>query len=176
MPRARQLRYPRPVEQRITLAPNCSLTRSGAQLFFGATCLFSLAFALVFVFQGFWPVLPFWALEMLALGLALKASMRRGKYTQTVLITDSRISLVTVSRRGAQKQEFARHWAKVRLRSPPRRHGQSRLTIESSGRTCEVGSFLTEADRCRLAERLRYLVGGMNESPPLEIANIGDRN
>jgi uncharacterized membrane protein len=157
------------MEQRIELAPNCSLKPAGAMLFFGATCLFSLAFALFFVFQGFWPVLPFWALEMLALGLALRASMLRGKYTQTVLITDSRISLVTLSRRGAQKQEFARHWAKVRLRSPPRRHSTSRLTIESQGRAYEVGSFLTEEDRCRLAERLRYLVGGMNESPPLEM-------
>jgi hypothetical protein len=49
------------------------------------------------------------------------------------------------------------------------------LTIESSGRACEIGSFLTEEDRCRLAERLRYLVGGMNESPPLEIdRTLGD--
>jgi uncharacterized membrane protein len=155
--------------ERIELAPNCSLKPAGAILFFGSTCLFSLGFALVFVLQGFWPVLPFWALEMLALGLALKTSMRRGKYTQTVLITESQISLVTRSRRGEAKQEFARHWARVRLRSPPRRHSVSRLTIESHGRAYEVGSFLTEEDRCRLAERLRYLVGGMNESPPLEI-------
>ncbi len=145
-------------------------------LFFISTCLFSLGFALFFVFQGFWPVLPFWAIEMLALGLALKASLRNGTYTQTLLITESQISLVTRSRHGAQKQEFARHWAKVRLRSPPRRHGVGRLTIESRGLACEVGSFLTEEDRRRLAERLRYLVGGMNESPPLEIANIGDRS
>src|SRR3984957_19577812 len=164
------------MEQRIELAPNCSLKPAGAMLLFGATCLFSLGFSLIFVFQGFWPVLPFWALEMLALGLALRASLRRGKYTQTVLITESQISLVTRSRRGAQKQEFARHWAKVRLRSPPRRHGTSRLMIESRGQAFEIGSFLTEEDRCRLAERLRYLVGGMNESPPLEIANRGDRN
>ena len=114
------------MEQRIELAPNCSLKPAGALLFFGSTCLFSLAFALVFVFQGLWPVLPFWALEMLVLGLALRSSMRRGKYTQTVLITDSQISLVTHSRHGEQKQEFARHWAKVRLRSPPRRLGHSR--------------------------------------------------
>jgi uncharacterized membrane protein len=157
------------MEQRIELAPNCSLKPAGAVLFFSSTCLFSLAFALIFVVQGFWPVLPFWALEMLALGLALRASMRRARYTQTVLITDSQISLVTRSRHGAQKQEFARHWAKVRLRSPPRRNSVSQLTIESRGQAFEVGSFLTEEDRCRLAERLRYLVGGMNESPPLEI-------
>ena len=164
------------MEQRIELAPNCSLKPAGALVFFASTCLFSLAFALIFVLQGLWPVLPFWALEMLVLGLALRASMQRGKYTQTVLITDSQISLVTHSRHGEQKQEFARHWAKVRLRSPPRRHGTSRLTIESRGQAFEIGSFLTEEDRCRLAERLRYLVGGMNESPPLEIANRGDRN
>jgi uncharacterized membrane protein len=169
MPGGRRLSYPRTMEQRIELQPNCSLKPAGALLFFVSTCLFSLSFALFFVFQGFWPVLPFWALEMLVLGLALNASMRSGTYTQTVLITDSQISLVTRSRHGAQKQEFARHWAKVRLRSPPRRHGLSKLTIESRGLACEVGSFLTEEDRRRLAERLRYLVGGMNESPPLEI-------
>jgi uncharacterized membrane protein len=157
------------MEQRIELAPNCSLKPAGAALFFASTCVFSLVFALVFVVQGFWPILPFWALEMAALGLALRASLRRRHDTQTVTITDSHVSLVTRSRRGEAKQEFARHWAKVRLRSPPRRSGISRLTIESHGRAYEVGSFLTEEERCRLAKRLGSLVGGMNESPPLEI-------
>jgi len=157
------------MEKRIELAPNCSLTPTGAKLFFGATCLFSLAFAMIFVVMGFWPVLPFWALEMLGLGVALHASMRRRRYTQTVTITESQISLVTRSRRGEAKQEFARHWAKVKLRSPQARSYPSRLMIESSGRAFEVGSFLTEEERCLLAERLRNLVGGMNESPPLEI-------
>jgi len=155
------------MEQRIELAPNCSLTPAGAKLFFAATCLFSLIFSMIFVAMGFWPVLPFWALEMLVLGLALHASMKRRRYTQTVTITDSHISLVTRSRRGEAKQEFARHWAKVRLRTPRTRLDPSRLTIESRGRACEVGSFLTEEERCILAVLLRNLVGGMNESPPL---------
>jgi len=162
------------MEQRIELAPNCSLKPAAAKVFFGSICLFSLCFSLFFVFHGFWPVLPFWALEMLALGLALHASMRRRFYTQTVLITDAQISLVTRSRRGEAKQEFARHWAKVKLLSPPRRLGHSTLWIESHGRAYEVGSFLTEENRCLLAKHLGNLVGGMNESPPLEIANIGD--
>jgi uncharacterized membrane protein len=157
------------MEQRIELAPNCSLTPGAATLFFASTCLFSLTFSLFFVFHGLWPVLPFWALETLALGLGLHASMRRRRCTQTVLITESQISLVTRSRRGEAKQEFARHWTKVRLRSPRTRLDPSKLTIESRGRACEVGSFLTEEERCLLAKRLRSLVGGMNESPPLEI-------
>jgi uncharacterized membrane protein len=157
------------MEKRIELAPNCSLTPAGAKLFFVTTCLFSLTFSLFFACMGFWPVLPFWALEMLALGAGLHASMRRRRYTQTVTITESQISLVTRSRSGEAKQEFARHWAKVRLRTPRTRLYPSRLMIESRGRAFEVGSFLTEEERCVLAKRLRCLVGGMNESPPLEI-------
>src|SRR5271154_858846 len=143
------------MEQRIELAPNCSLTPATAALLYCGTCLFSLVFALIFAFQGFWPVLPFWGLEMLALGLALHASMRRRLYTQTVLITESQISLVTRSKQGEAKQEFARHWAKVRLRSPRTRLSPSKLVIESRGRAFEVGSFLSEEERCRVAERLR---------------------
>ncbi len=124
---------------------------------------------MIFVVLGFWPVLPFWALEMLALGLALRASMRRRRYTQVVTITDSQVRLVTRSKRGEAKQEFARHWAKVRLRSPRARPHPSQLLIESRGRAFEVGSFLTEEERRALAERLRNLVGGMNESPPLKL-------
>jgi uncharacterized membrane protein len=162
------------MEQRIELRPNCSLTPKAAALFFVATCLFSLIFSFMFVIRGFWPILLFWALEMAALGWALHLSLRRRHDGQIVLITDSQISLVTRSRRGIAKQDFARHWSKVRLRSPLRRLGCSRLTIESRGRVFEVGSFLTEEERCRLARRLGCLVGGMNESPPLEVATLGD--
>src|ERR1700687_1627837 len=119
------------MEQRIELAPNCSLKPAGAVLFFVSSCLFSLGFTAFFVFQGFWPVLPFWALEMLALGLALHASMRRRWYTQTVLMTESKTSLVPRSRRGVAKQEFARLGAKFSLRSPRTRLYPSRLMIES---------------------------------------------
>jgi uncharacterized membrane protein len=40
--------------------------------------------------------------------------------------------------------------------------------IESSGRAFEVGSFLTEEERYRVAKRLGNLAGGTNESPPLQ--------
>src|SRR5258708_40166522 len=167
-PRA-HLGYSCPMETRIELAPNCWVTAAGAKLLFAAPCLFSLAFSMIFAAMGFWPVLPFWALEMLALGLAVRASLQRRAWTQTVTITDSQVSLVTRSRRGEAKQEFARHWAKVRLRSPRRRLYPSRLLIESRGRAYEVGSFLTEEDRCQLAERLRHLAEVRSDCAPLEI-------
>ena len=163
------------MEQRIELAPNCSLTPASAALFFASICAFSLAVSLVFVVRGFWPVLPFWALEMLALGLALNSGLKRRFCTQTVLVTDSMVSLVTRSPGGEATQEFARHWAKVRLRGAQAKRHPSRLMIESRGKAVEVGSFLTEDERRRLAARLRTVVGGMNESPPLQGRGLNDQ-
>ena len=156
------------MEQRIDLAPNCSLTDRSASLFFGSICAFSLPLSLFFAWQGFWPVLVFWVLEMLAVGLALKVSLRRRRYSQTVVVTDGGVRVITRSPEGEAIQEFARHWARVRLRSPLTGHAPNRLTIESHGRAGVIGAFLTDEERAQLAVRLRRMVGGMSESPALD--------
>jgi uncharacterized membrane protein len=114
-------------------------------------------------------VLLFWVLEMLAVGLALKVSLRRRHYSQTLLFTDGSVRLVTRSPGGEATQEFARHWARVRLRSPRTGHAPSRLTIESHGRAGVIGGFLTDEERAQLAVRLQRIVGGTSESPPLDL-------
>jgi uncharacterized membrane protein len=156
------------VQTRIVLVPNCSLTPRSALFFFLGLFGVSLTFALFFVFKGLWPVLPFWGLEMLALGVALHLSLKRRHYRQELLLTDAEIRIITLSPAGETKQEFSRHWAKVRLRSPRTNLHPSRLTIESHGRALEIGSFLTEEERRSLARRLHAMVGPLNQSPPLE--------
>ena len=121
------------MDQRIDLAPNCSLTDASASLHYASICAISLPLAVLFAWSGYWPVLLFWMIEM---------------------------QLVTRSARGELTQEFARHWARVRLRSPRTRLGSSLLTIESHGRACVIGSFLTDEERARLAARLRAMVAG----------------
>ncbi|MBS0613323.1 MAG: DUF2244 domain-containing protein [Proteobacteria bacterium] len=160
------------MQQRIVLVPNCSLTPKSAALFFSTLFIFSLCFALFFVLQGLWPILPFWGLEMLVLGFALHLSLKRRLYRQELLLTDTEVSIVTTSRAGEDKQQFSRHWAKVRLRSPRTNLHPSRLTIESHGRALEIGQFLTEEERRSLARRLQALVGRLNESPPLEWSHL----
>jgi uncharacterized membrane protein len=157
------------MELRIDLAPNCSLTDRSASLVFGSICAFSLPLSLLFAWQGYWPVLLFWVLEMLAVGLALLASLRRRRYSQTVLVTDGSVRLVSRSPGGEATQEFARHWARVRLRSPRTGHAPSRLTIESHGQAGVIGCFLTDEERAQLAVRLQRVVGGTSESPPLDL-------
>lgn len=163
------------MELRIDIAPNCSLSPAGAKRFMASIGLLSLPLSLVWAWRGFWPVLLYWALEMVALGMALRVSMGRRFESQTVRVTESQVSLVTRTRRGETHEVFARHWAKVRLVGARSAQSRSRLTIESRGRAIEIGGFLTDEDRRRLGARLRTVVGGMNESPPLEVnSTVGD--
>ena len=68
---------------------------------------------------------------------------------------------------GERSSVFPRHWSRVTLHAPPAALHPSRLLIESHGRACEVGRFLTEDERRSLAVRLKQLVGNVNESPAL---------
>jgi uncharacterized membrane protein len=152
----------------IQLAPNCSLSPRAALLFFASICLVSFSIALAMALRGLWPVFPFAGLEMLLLGWALMVSMRRRHFSQTITLTDQHIAVDTRIGERVEQVEFPRHWAQVRLRSADTRLHPSRLTIDSHGRSCEVGGFLTEEERRALAARLMRSIGRINESPPLD--------
>jgi uncharacterized membrane protein len=128
---------------RIVICPNCSLTLRGAALFFGVLCLFCFTLAGLLALKGMWPILPFSGLEMLD------------------------VSVESRDRTRCRRTVFQRHWAQVKLRRPASRLHPSRLTIESHGRQCELGSFLTDEERYGLALRLQRLIGRINESPSL---------
>ena len=153
--------------QRIEICPHCSLSVRAAFLFFGGICAVSFAIAGFMAYRGFWPVLPFSGLEMAFLGWALKTSMERRHHRETITVTDADVSVELSDRAHSVQHVFPRHWAQVKLRRPASRLHPSRLTIESHGRQCELGNFLTEAERRGLALRLQRLIGRVNESPSL---------
>ncbi len=154
---------------RIELAPNCSLTPQSARVFVGGLAFVTFAVATFFALQGLWPILPFAGLEIGLLWWAVRASMNDGRQRELILISDDS---VVIERQGLaipSRTVFARHWATVKLRDPPAARHPSRLVIESHGRACEVGRFLTEEERLSLAGRLRQLVGKSSESPALDV-------
>ena len=150
---------------RIEICPNCSLSPRGARLFFAATCIVPFAVSGFLALRGFWPVLPFAGLEMALLAWALNASLQRRFHRQTITVTDGEVRIESCERARHEQVVFPRHWAQVKLRRPAARLHPSRLTIESHGRQCELGSFLNEEERRGLALRLQRLIGRVNESP-----------
>jgi uncharacterized membrane protein len=155
------------LEHRIELAPNCSLTPGGARLFVGSLAAATFGLAGFLALQGLWPVLPFAGLEIGLLAWAVRASMRRGEEREVIVVSDSDVVIERRSPTGSGLTVFPRHWARVKLRDPQPSTRSSRLVIESHGRACEVGRFLTEEERRGLARRLQRLVGNTSESPVL---------
>ena len=86
-------------------------------------------------------------------------------HRQTITVTDADVSIESRVRERCSRIVFPRHWAQVKLRRSAAQQHPSRLTIESHGRQCELGSFLTEEERRGLALRLQRLIGRVNESP-----------
>jgi uncharacterized membrane protein len=105
---------------------------------------------------------------MLLLGWALRDNMRRRHWVQIITVSEEQIAIETRMGGAAEHVVFPRHWAQVKLRRADTALHPSRLTIESHGRSYEVGSFLTEEERrgaCRAP--VTRLIGRVNESPPL---------
>jgi uncharacterized membrane protein len=150
----------------IEICPNSSLSVRGARWFFVAACVVPLGSGALLALRGFWPVLPFAGLELVALGWALNVCLERRFHRQTITVTATDVAVESRSRGAADRVVFPRHWAQVKLRRPAARLHPSRLTIESHGRQCELGSFLTEEERRGLALRLQRLIGRINETPP----------
>jgi uncharacterized membrane protein len=151
----------------LELAPRHSLTPRTARIFIAVVASTTFGIACLFTVLGYWPVLPFAGLEIALLVWAVRASIRSGLERETITITaDS----VTIEHRGSGSEwtsVFPRHWSRVTLHAPMAALHPSRLMVESSGRACEVGRFLTEDERRSLAVRLKQLVGNVNESPAL---------
>lgn len=156
--------------RRIELFPHCSLSRRGAVIFFLSILAVSMTIAMLFASRGYWPILPFAGAELFLLGVALGLSLRRGRYGETILISDQNIDIIQHGRAGTRHQRFSRHWAGVRICPPPNANRPSRLVIQSHGRAIEVGSFLSEEDRRSLERRLLELIGATSQTP-----NLGSR-
>ena len=154
-------------ERRFELRPRCSLTPRTALIFVASMAAGTFAVATFFALQGFWPILPFAGAEIALLAWAVRASMRKGQERETIAINEESVAICWRDARGERRSVFPRHWVKVRLHTPLTALHPSRLTLESSGRACEVGRFLTEDERRGLAVRLKQLVGNVNESPAL---------
>jgi len=109
--------------------------------------------------HGFWPVLPFAGLEMLVLGWALRASLRNRDVVERLVIAGDEVRFDACGARDEVHRVFPRQWAKVKLRAPHSAKHPCRLLIESHGRACAIGGFLTDAERRGLASRLTQMIG-----------------
>lgn len=149
------------------LGPNASLSVGGAWIFMGMASFATLGCALWCTLQGFWPVLPFAGIELLALGLALWVSIRGNAYREVVTFDQDtvRIEFGLAGHGAAARAELARCWVRVVLERSEVRNQPTRLVLSSSGQRVEVGRCLTDEEREVLAERFKSLLQARRLDP-----------
>ncbi len=118
-----------------------------------ALCLLGISVA--FALHGFWPVLPFAGLELLALGAAFYLCLLRSQWRELVTIGADVIRVEKGRRQAEERWECPSVWARVLLERSPIAWYPSRLMIAYQGRRVEIGSFLNEDERAALADALR---------------------
>jgi uncharacterized membrane protein len=137
------------------IRPNQSLSWRGVLRVYAVVALCLLGISVAFALHGFWPVLPFAGLELLALGAAFYLCLSRSQRREIVSI-DADIVRVEKGRRQAEERwECPSAWARVQLEKSPIAWYPSRLLIAYQGRRVEIGRFLSEDERVALADALR---------------------
>lgn len=143
---------------RFTIRPNRSIS-------WRATCYLLLSLLLIsgtisvgLSLLGYWPVLPLAAAQMALVATGFYLVARSGQQQEVILLTEDSIRIERGRHRPEQVLILARIWAHVVLERCPKRWYPSRLLIRSHGHAVEIGRFLNEDERCRLATELaRYL-------------------
>lgn len=145
--------------RQFVLRPNSSLTPQQALIFFAAISINSIIIGIVFASLGCWFVLPFSGGELVLLGLCLYSSLRRSEVCEVITVTKSKVRVERGSKTPEQAFEFRRCLTNVEVVKSTVRGHPSRLAIRCLDRRIEVGHFLIESERGRLALELKPLIG-----------------
>ncbi|MEE7456932.1 hypothetical protein MPAR168_20785 [Methylorubrum populi] len=143
----------RPVYSAV-IRPHQSLSPDGFQIVMGLCCLVSLAISFACWRKGFWPVAGFFGLDMLALYIALKASFRRGRSFEEVMISPVEVSLARIDPRGVRREwRFNPLWTKL-TRVEDEEFGLRTLTLISRREHVVVARDASPSVREAVAEGL----------------------
>lgn len=151
--------------RRLHLWPYRSLPRRGMVWFLGGTavCIIVPLLGLIGT-PVLWGLLPFLLATIWAIWWALEKSFRDAEIVEEMEITPTLVTLVRHGPRGKRQDWQANpHWVRLTLHATGGPVPQY-LTMKGEGREVELGAFLTEEERRRLAaeitEHLRPLREG----------------
>jgi len=138
-----------------SIRPNAAYHRNSWRWLFLGLVIINLGIALRLAWLGFWMILPFAVLDILAVMLVVYLMDRRSYYVEKIRITEDQLEIQHIQKGRDCDWQFPLYFARVELREPQHRWYPHRLLLGSSGEWVEVGSCLTDDERIRLAKELR---------------------
>ncbi|PHS72399.1 MAG: hypothetical protein COB22_05170 [Cycloclasticus sp.] len=139
----------------IVLRPNSSLSTRQALIFFAGISMVFLLIACIFLCMGLRMILPFSGLELAVLAYCLILALKKGKVQEVITISEKPVLVQRGLEEVEKQEELQMGWVQVNLEKPTHRGYPSSLIIRSHGRRIEVGHFLVESERKKLAKQLK---------------------
>ena len=133
------------------LKRNCSMTPRQVAKAYGMLCGFVLAIGFVFALHGVWFVFAFALIEVGAVALALLHYVRHATDREHIALSDSCLLVERIE--AGQVHAFRLDPCWTRIVVPCRR--RSLISLESRGVKVEVGGFVSEEARLKVAQELR---------------------
>lgn len=132
---------------RIVITPNRSISWPQLVRVYLFTCFISFSIASIFVFLGYWVVLPFSGLEMLALGAALYWTNRMIYRQEVINFINGRVKIEKGCSYPEESWEFDSNWVQINVHKTGGLHEKTLVLMGSHGKYVELGSFLDESEK-----------------------------
>jgi uncharacterized membrane protein len=152
-----------PKHTEFVIRPNSTYHPDSWKMVFALLTVICLGIALRFAFLGYWMILPFAVIDILAVGLILHTVVRKSAYIEKVRVDGEKVEIHHIQRSRNASWQFPLHWITVKLQNPRHHWYPRKLLLGSRGKWIEVGQCLTDEERASLAEAINKEILRFNQ-------------
>lgn len=134
--------------------PNRSLSPKQQQLVFWSVAIPCMVIAIIFAGLGYWLVLPFAGLEIGLLAWAFENLRKHDSDYESITIHGDRLDLEWRYAGETGHRVFNTHWTQAECVCE-QHENRCRFCVRSHGESIELGRFLNDQDRIKLAQTVR---------------------
>lgn len=146
-----------PLYMDAVIRPNRSMSRRGLYIVLGVMIAFNLMVAVFLLVLGAPPVLPFLGLDVLAVGLALRASFRAAERSERVRVTAEAVIVSREDETGA-RVVWTSPTAFTRVNVDQPGEHEARVRLMMSRKRLTLGRSLSPPERVEFAKALERAI------------------
>ncbi|KRA62242.1 hypothetical protein ASD79_22535 [Caulobacter sp. Root655] len=146
-----------PLYMDAVIKPNRSMNRRGLYVLLGVMVAFNLMVAIFLLVVGAPPVLPFLGLDVLAMGLALRANFRASERSERVRVTAEAVTVSREDEKGA-RLVWTSPTAFTRVGIDQPGEHETRVRLMMSRKRLTLGRALSPPERMDFARALERAI------------------
>lgn len=143
--------HSKPGQTLLELTPNASMTKRQYTGICIGVAIFSVIVILRFLTIGAWMIVPFTLLDAIFIIVIFRMVRHSNTVIEDIYCSSEELIVIRVEAKKRQQWQFNPYWAKVVIKKIRHPWYSSRLLIRSHGEAVEIGKFLTEKEKQKLA-------------------------